>query len=191
MAFHGIQKIVGRPRLVRRSSPPKAVSIPVAPRAANAVSAIQESVVELHCVCALTNRAYVLQYRRIAGGKLRYLASEKLDGTIPPRKAGTGASVSAAQEVPMGDIEAIRFPCPWCGDGSINLCRPCGSLVCGGRKRGKEFVCRPSCGATWIGVPLETVEVSTRRTPDPQCSASPAPAGSALVLWRGGALKKR
>jgi hypothetical protein len=195
MAFAGIQKFIGRLEMQLLTKPKKTAPITASPRRNESVPALYESLVELHCVCAVTDKAYVLQYRRSANGKLHYLKSEKCDGTIPPGRNTGGASASAAQEVTLDAFDALRFPCPWCGDATVNSCS-CGSLVCGGRKRGNLFVCRASCGETWTGVPLKKVETSTRRKPAAQCStAPPRPAASAvtaLALRHGPAgLKKR
>lgn len=190
MRFREIQRVNSRLAAALRTRPMPRESGP-APRVTPAAPVMCESIVELHCVCGVTDRAYVLQYAPAAGGKLRYLSSQKLDGAIPPRRDNSSATISAAQEMRFDAFETRRFPCPWCGDASINACGSCGSLVCGGRKRGKQFVCRASCGATWIGVPLERVAVSTRRMPAPECTASPAPAGHALVLVPRAGLVKR
>lgn len=147
---------------------------------------------ELHCVCAVTDKPYVLRYRQSRDGKLQLAATEKLNGGMPPRKAAAGSSVSAAKAVPLSAIETLQFTCPWCGDISINRCDQCGGFVCGGRTTGNRFICRPSCGATWIGVPLDTLDMSERREARKAPMASPKPAVTALALTRGsGALMKR
>ncbi len=137
----------------------------------------------LSCACAVHDRAYALRFKRnTAGGKLYLAESVKL--ASPSQDTGNPGGSSGAESLDLSEFNDLSFPCPWCGDESLNRC-DCG-LVCGGRTqysllKGWVFHCRPSCGAVWIGTPMKEIEGTSRREekrgmtkPQNPLSASPA-----------------
>lgn len=157
MSFKAIQKMLARwedallsePRSPRAARPPRDVPR----REAVAV----ERLFELSCVCAVTDKPYVLQYRW-AGKRLVFVKAIKLESSGRGHARPSGLAVDQ-QMAAVSAFKSFCFPCPWCGSDSINYCGAnCGALVCGGRIRDGVFHCRPSCGASWTGVPLESIE---------------------------------
>jgi hypothetical protein len=119
---------------------------------------------ELVCVCAVHDKPYILRFERQATGLLRFTKTIRMEG-----QGSEGAHAPSGTEVyspidthSLKEFEKSAMPCAWCGDGSFNLCT-CNALVCGGRSVGETFRCRPSCGAEWVGVPLQEVQGSARR----------------------------
>jgi hypothetical protein len=170
MKFTAIQKFIGSIGMTSRES-----NSPAAPT----------ELFELSCVCAVTDRAYVLQYERTAGGKLRFLKSIKSDAP----KNGAGAVARSASTIRMDAFEPRYFPCPWCNANSICSCGRCRSLVCNGRLYGRMFNCRASCGNSGVTTPMGSLTGETGKTGHP--AALREPAGSALALRAGTDLARR
>ncbi len=136
----------------------------------------------LQCFCAREDKPYIMHFVRQPNGKYRCIESVKLGRRVN----GPAAYVTSASTVRMDQIEG-RLPCAWCGTGGINHCAShCGAFVCSGRKQGQLFICRDSCGARWVGTPLEVVEGETMQ----ECLIAPIenavspklhPASTALV----------
>lgn len=147
---------------------------------------------ELHCSCGFYDKPYTLRFERQPSGLFRLKASVKGTASSPP---GKGQAGGAGWTMRIDALERGPWPCAWCGNGSFHHCGDCGALVCGGRIRGGTFHCRPSCGAEWVGVPLESVTgTPVRREENPSGCMHPAPvretrpaaAGKAtLLLPRG------
>jgi hypothetical protein len=137
---------------------------------------------ELPCMCAVHDRPYTLRFVRKANGLFGLVDSEReTSGTQVKGRAG--AQIVTPATIPMKEMELTAFPCPWCDDITFHHCaRYCGAFVCGGRIKGNVFHCRPSCGASWVGAPLEQVEgqkrQELRRPSMPQASRSPMTAPS-------------
>jgi hypothetical protein len=146
---------------------------------------------DLPCMCAVHDKPYTLRFVRKANGLFRLEDSEKAtSGTQFTRQAG--AHLVTPATIPIKEIELTAFPCPWCDDISFHHCsQNCGAFVCGGRIKGNVFHCRPSCGASWVGAPLEQVKgqkrQELRRPSMPQASHAPmtAPAVSKPKLMLG------
>jgi hypothetical protein len=111
--------------------------------------------VKLDCVCAIHDKPYQMVFEREASGRYRWVASIKL--IEQGARSGSGRGGAAALQDILVEHLPSETPCAWCGNSSFHHCR-CNSLVCGGRMRGETFVCRTSCGAEWIGVPLRQVQ---------------------------------
>ena len=125
-----------------------------------------EKAFSLTCYCAVRDEPYVMNFVRQSNGKYHCVESVKVVG-----KSSGQAFVTSVNTIRVDQIEG-RLPCAWCGSCGINHCaQNCGAFVCGGRKRGKAFICRDSCGATWEGIPLETVSGETVQ----ECLLSPVP----------------
>jgi hypothetical protein len=155
-------------------------------------------VIQFDCACAVHDKPYTVEFAREIDGQLRYLRSVK---------EGDGEGLASTQRekrngrhaLAIGEFERMAFPCPWCGNRDINYCRSdCGALVCGGRTQGGRFHCRPSCGASWVGVPM--TEISGRIGSPPARGPSMSPPREPkvspemqkrLLLGSGNALAKR
>ena len=146
---------------------------------------------ELPCMCAVHDRPYTLRFVRKANGLFGLVDSEK-ETNSPQFKGQTGAQIVTPATIPIKEMELMAFPCPWCDDITFHHCsRDCGAFVCGGRIKGNVFHCRPSCGASWVGVPLERVEGQKRQElrgpsmPQPFRSRTAAPSVSKPRLMLG------
>ncbi len=154
---------------------------------------------ELACVCAI-DRPYKLRFERKSSGLFGLVESVKVESAAKQDhpSADTKDWFLEAARLPLSQLEKGAFPCAWCGDRSFHHCaQNCGTLVCGGRMQGDVFHCRPSCGATWVDVPLKEVEGEKRqelRAPTmpryPSTSASPS-VTSKLLLTGGQSLAVR
>jgi|GEM_PF-5888352 len=152
--------------------------------------------VTLSCVCGVFDKPYALRFARQADGSLRFVGSVKGE---PGAKQFAGAAVAVT--VSMSEIgEDVPLPCAWCDSGGINYCRNdcgvrgCGALVCGGRTVGNVFHCRTSCGASWVGVPLENAQGETKAKPRSMQPAYAAPRVSVperLLLTSGCSIARK
>jgi hypothetical protein len=126
-------------------------------------SAPAPEIFDLYCFCAVYDKPYTLRFTRQPSGLLRFAASIKGQPSSLPgncRAGGIGWTLN------LDYFESTAAPCAWCGDQTFNHCRSyCGSLVCGGRINGNTFHCRKSCGASWIGKPLQEVKGCMRCEP--------------------------
>jgi hypothetical protein len=170
MKFTAIQKFIG--------------SIGMASRE-NSTHAVNTELFELSCVCAVTDRAYVLQYERTVKGKLRFVKAIKSDAP----ENGAGAVSRSASTIRMDAFEPRTFPCPWCNANSICSCGRCHTLVCNGRLYGRMFNCRASCGNSGVTTPMGSLTGETGKTGHP--AALREPAGNALALRGGTDLARR
>ncbi len=146
------------------------------------------------CVCAVHDRPYQLIFVRQPSGRLRLM--ESVRGSGDARAASPNMRTPLAQQIiSMSDLENGPWCCAWCQNGSFHFCgSDCGALVCGGRMRGNLFVCRDSCGAQWIGSPLQQIQATpaeTRRLQQPTASpvamkgsTLPASIGSRALIIR-------
>jgi hypothetical protein len=171
MTFAAIQKFIGSIGMTTRES-----NSPAAPT----------ELFELSCVCAVTDRAYVLQYERTAGGKLRFVKAVKSDAAS---ENAAGAVSRSASTIRMDAFEPRTFPCPWCSANSICSCGRCHTLVCNGRLYGRMFNCRASCGNSGTTTPMGSLTGEAGKPTHP--AALREPAGSALALRGGTDLAKR
>ena len=114
---------------------------------------------DLTCVCAKHDRPYTLCFRRKPGGLFGLVENVRVpEQALSEEPSEDETRVSAPVKLDLSEFESKVFPCPWCGDKSINHCaRHCGAFVCGGLIVGGMFHCRASCGASWIGWPLKRV----------------------------------
>jgi hypothetical protein len=154
---------------------------------------------DLYCFCAIHDKPYTLRFERQSSGLLRF--KESIKGK--PKTPGSDPAVFAVHyeagvkmgwKLSMKYFEHGTMPCAWCGDGSFGHCsQDCGALVCCGRMRGNTFHCRPSCGASWVGVPMREVTGTTTRERPPanRVSLSSAPAKPLLLLPAGSSLPAR
>jgi hypothetical protein len=145
---------------------------------------------DLHCVCAVHDKPYTLRFVRQPSGRLRFSASVKGKAAASPDNAQT---VDVGRTMRLGLLETDKSRCAWCGDKSFHHCSShCGALVCGGRMKGNTFHCRPSCGAEWVGVPLQevkgTVQEQPRRPSCPVAAANVARAGKEPLRLSAGAV---
>lgn len=129
---------------------------------------------ELSFFCAVHDKPYRLRFIRQDSGLFHCVESLKLQ----PANACRGETQKG------GGLESLRVeefddestPCPWCGAGGFYYCQNnCGALVCGGLSRGNSFRCRASCGAEWVGVPLEEVQAVTNPHESERFQAPPRP----------------
>jgi hypothetical protein len=153
-------------------------------------------IVTLSCVCAVEDKPYTLRFTRQAGGSFRLLGSVK---GHPAKTAAAGEALAGrtvAVTVPIEELEDMPLPCAWCGDNGINLCKgKCDALVCGGRTVGNIFHCRKSCGASWVGMALESVEGVTEAKPrarsmQPAYPGRHVPVPERLLLTSGSSVTK-
>jgi len=142
--------------------------------------------ITLSCVCGVFDKPYTLRFTRQADGSLRLLDSVKDE---PGTKQFAGAAVAVT--VSMSEIgDNVPLPCAWCDCGGINYCRNdsgirgCGALVCGGRTVGDVFHCRKSCGASWVGIPLEEAQGETKAEHRPRSMQPAYPARRVSVPER-------
>src|SRR5580692_3509333 len=116
---------------------------------------------QLLCYCAREDQPYHLSFERQPNGRYRCAGSVQ----VHSGKRGTGAIVTTPASLRLDQIDGGTSFCAWCGSGGINHCTSgsngCDSFVCGGRKQGRLFICRDSCGARWEGIPLEALEGET------------------------------
>jgi hypothetical protein len=153
-------------------------------------------IVTLSCVCAVEDKPYTLRFTRQAGGSFRLLGSVMGHPAKTARAGEALAGRTVAVTVPIEELGDMPLPCAWCGDNGINLCKgKCDALVCGGRTVGNIFHCRKSCGASWVGVALESVEGETeekRRAPSmqPAPPAARVPVAERLRLTAGSSVTK-
>ena len=150
-------------------------------------------VVELSCVCAVHDKPYTLRFTRQASGLLRFFESVKVE---PARHKTALGGAAAALSFSLAEFDENSgalagrgrgTPCAWCGDGSFHHCASyCGALVCGGRMKGERFHCRPSCGASWVGVPLQTVEGTRQQQARKPTAPRRQLQGCMLLLGAGG-----
>lgn len=138
-----------------------------------ALARLREDTCEVGCVCAVHDRSYIVRYVRGAGGLYQYRESVKVlgnaEGSVEVRK------------ISMRMFAPGPTPCPWCGDSYFHHCC-CGAFVCGGRMTGNTFRCRDSCGATWEGVPLDSVSV----TNGAKAQAAPRPMQAPRLMLTSG-----
>jgi hypothetical protein len=140
---------------------------------------------DLSCVCAVHDKPYTLRFERQASGLLRFRESIKGRPSLLPDNARAGGK---GWTLRMQFFEDGATPCAWCGDRSFGHCsRDCGALVCCGRMRGNTFYCRPSCGASWVGVPMREVEGTAGQhaqmsAPARDCLPSSLPVPARLLL---------
>jgi hypothetical protein len=121
---------------------------------------------ELSCVCAVHDKPYVMRFEKQPNGKYRFTESIKAVG----RSGRVGVTVVTLNRIPMGQIEEGFYGCAWCGTGGINHCiGKCNAYVCGGLIKGDTFHCRKSCGASWVGIPLQEISTETRA----ECLSAP------------------
>lgn len=152
----------------------------------NASPAVPE-IFELYCFCAVYDKPYTLRFERQASGLLRFKESIKGKPPSLPDNARAGGKGWTLRMDYFEDWEGVNTPCAWCGNGSFGHCSlHCGALVCCGRMSGNTFHCRPSCGASWVGVPMREVQGSgeeTRRSAAvPSRGTLPAPASGRKPL---------
>lgn len=139
---------------------------------------------DLYCVCAVHDKPYTLHFERQASGLLRFKESIKGKPPSLPDNARAGGKGWTLRLQYFENLAEALTPCAWCGDGGFHHCsRDCGALVCGGRMKGNTFHCRPSCGASWVGVPMReirgTAGEARRASLQPSC---PAPGPARLLL---------
>jgi len=163
------------------------------PSAQNPAPEIQE----LHCICAVHDKPYVLRFKRQADRSLLLLESVKVQPAKATPSGEALAGRTVAVKLSINDIgEDTSLPCAWCGNGGINYCLGnCNAVVCGGLTVGDVFHCRKSCGASWTGVPLQELPGQMKAKPHtpPMRPAPPAsperlrlpPPGSSLVKKSG------
>jgi len=150
-------------------------------------------ILELHCVCAVHDKPYVLRFRRQTDRSLHLLESVKVQpakGT-PSGEALAGGTV--AVKLSVNDIgEDTPLPCAWCGNDGLNHCQKhCNALVCGGLTVGNVFHCRKSCGASWSGVPMQELPGQAKAKPHtPPMRPAPSPSPEKLRLPPGSSLVK-
>jgi hypothetical protein len=135
--------------------------------------AIEPETMEVFCFCANNDEPYTLHFTQQPNGLFRLKESIKVirDSRNTARTYGR---VPAQANLNIELFERLDFPCAWCGNGELNYCRKdCGALVCGGRSVGNRFNCRKSCGASWVGVPLDAVPAQAG-SPGRQPIVSPA-----------------
>lgn len=135
---------------------------------------------ELHCLCARVDKPYTLRFNRQPSGLLRFAESVKGEMARPTghvRKSGASTTMW------LDLFETTAVPCAWCGNRSFHHCAwECGALVCGGRMQGNTFHCRSSCGAQWVGVPLQQVEGTGAEQPRLPSLRAPAPTPARRLL---------
>jgi hypothetical protein len=140
---------------------------------------------DLYCFCAVFDKPYTLRFVRQPSGRLRFSASVKEKPVTSPDNIRAGG---IRWTMRLDFFETAATPCAWCGDKSFHHCASyCGPLVCGGRMKGDTFHCRRSCGASWVGVPLEQVEGTVAEKL--RLPSSPAPARRLLLLGPGSPTK--
>ena len=179
MAFAGIEKWMGK---VEDALLPRRTNDASIRKRGEAALAGHDVVCELSCVCAVTDRPYILQYEQGANGKLRLQKSTKGDATTEQRRGGD--SVFRTASWPVESFETPAFSCPWCGSNGVILCGACETLVCKGRTVGKVFHCRGKCGAYGIPEALPSIKGAARRSAPPANAIIKSPAsgtGTALV----------
>lgn len=174
MAFNLIRRLMGKSRRAAWEY-----------RTASPVTQTEGSgVFEIVCVCAVTDRPYVLQYERIQGGKLRFRKAITEIEQSTSNRGANGAAPNVA-EVPVQLFETAECPCAWCGTNGFVLCSTCGELVCGGRSSGDRFQCRRSCGASFETEPMESVPGRNgTQAPPPAPAAASGPRATAKPVTK-------
>lgn len=118
---------------------------------------------DLNCFCAVYDKPYTLRFVRQPSGLLRFKESIRGKPAAPASDPAVFAiyyegGVKVGWKLSMKFFENTATPCAWCGNGTFHDCAlDCLALVCGGRMKGNTFHCRRSCGASWVGIPLQEV----------------------------------
>src|ERR1039458_6417900 len=135
-------------------------------------------ILEMHCVCAVHDKPYVLRFTRQADRSLLLLESVKVQPAKAKLLEEALAGGTVAVKLSVADIgEDTPLFCAWCGNEGINYCiGNCNALVCGGLSIGPVFHCRKSCGASWTGVPAQELPGQTKAKPHtPPMRPAPPP----------------
>jgi hypothetical protein len=158
---------------------------------------------EVTTFCAIHDKRQIMYFTKQPSGLFRLTDTEKVFDEQRNATRTFGRSVIPSS-LRLELFERLSFPCAWCGNCELNYCRKnCGQLVCGGKSVGNTFHCRKSCGASWVGVPLDEVPAQTRpsarqpmvspvsvRQAPPSAKSTPT-ASNALRLGTGTGLAKR
>jgi hypothetical protein len=187
MKFMGIEKLIGNLAMGTQATPRSTDALGTRAPEVNTSLAVATEIFELSCVCAVTDRSYVLQYERTAEGKLRFVKPIKSDAAT---ETFAGSVSRGPSTIPLDAFETRTFPCPWCGVNSIIACAGCDSLVCGGRVHKKVFHCRASCGNSGMTTPIASLKGETEKSGRP-AGALREPAGNTLAMRAGSNLARR
>lgn len=143
--------------------------------------------IDFHGVCAVYDRNFVMHFSRRQSGLFERDSDEKV-GCADYDRSSSG--VLLPQTVPFSEIANGQFHCSWCGNRIIHRCGGCHALVCGGRRHGKTFVCRESCGNEGIvGNALKSIDGWV--TDEDPIMPSPRAPKARLLLGPGTALVRR
>jgi hypothetical protein len=111
------------------------------------------------CVCAVFDLEFLDRFKRQPSGLYRPLESRRIDDS-----ESFDTATETDHVLKFDDIDGAYMPCPWCGDdGNMRYYCDCGTVVCGGKVRGRKFHCRSSCGRSWVGQPVHEFEVTEER----------------------------